>query len=165
MKTKQLIRYLWLPLILSPVAWFYACSHTKMDAKINHEMQQEAPVEMGGGVAAASHEVIADADNLTQEQKDKLLTLHKNVAAEMVAYRQELGKLKMVLFRNLVSPNYDMREMERTKSRILKLDRKKTDRMLSALDEAQKILGRRSMDDEKYYRALMMDRIGMEVLP
>lgn len=156
------LKKLWLPFVLVPFA-AYACSHgprhpgsERLDAKV----AAEEPVEMGGPLAAKSYQMISESKDLTQAQKDKLLSLHARMQEEVAANRREMGKLKMTLFRSLMNHDSDPREFSRIKSRILKLDRAKTDKMMSALEEAQKILGRRSQEDERYYRALMMEHIG-----
>lgn len=160
------LRLLWLPLILVPSAWLISCAHqSRGDRALDEKVRNEESVELGGGVAYKSHEMITNSNELTEEQKSKLLQLHREVAAEVAKSREETGKLKMVFFRSLLDPKSKAQDLTKIKNRILALDKNKTNKMLSAMEEAQKILGRKSIDDEKFYRALMMERIGDDHRP
>ena len=89
-----------------------ACSSSpsKMDKKINQEVAAETPTTHKGELAARGFEIFEQAPNLTPEQKTKLIALHKRMAQEMGAIQDETSQLKTVLFRTLVSPNYDEKE-------------------------------------------------------
>lgn len=129
-------------------------SERAIDRKVDQELAQEKPVEVGAPLAQESHRLIMDAPQLNKSQKEKLLALHAKVAGEMTSIREEEGRLKMVFFKTIINPKSDEEEILNLKSRILKLDRKKTNRMLSALEEARDILGRQtSMNSEHLFGA------------
>jgi hypothetical protein len=152
-------KILWLPLVFSFLAGIYACSHgPSMSEKVDEEAKSESPVHMGGSVAAHGMSIIENSKSLTVDQKLKLTDLSKKMMEEMTKLRDEEGQLKMVLFKTIVDPKADNKKIRTIKNKIISLDRKKTDKMLSALDEAQKIMGRRSAEDEEVYRALMLER-------
>lgn len=155
---KNFSRYLWLPLILSFLTGIYACTSTSLNKKIDEEVKAEPAVSTGGPLAASGLAVIQESDSLSAGQKQKLTDLTKKMTSEMVNIRTEEARLKMVLFKTIVNPKASNREITIIKNRIIALDRTKTDKMLSALDEAQKIMGRRDERDEKFYRALLMDK-------
>lgn len=138
------------------------CAHQPaVDRKVEQELKAEPAVAPGGPLAAESHRLIMEAPGLAQSQKEKLLALHTRMAGEMKTMREEEGKLKMVFFKTLLNPKAERAELINLRSRIFKLDQKKTNRMLSALEEASKILGRESIDDDHFYRAFLMeDRTG-----
>lgn len=150
---------IWLPLVFSLLTGIYACSHQPTTSEVvDEEARKEESTPMGGPVAARGMEVIQNSKSLNEDQKSKLIALSQRMMQEMAEIRKEEGQLKMVLFRSLVDPKSDNKKINTIKGKILSLDRKKTDKMLSALDEAQTILGRKSLEDETVYRALMMDR-------
>lgn len=150
---------IWLPLVFSLLTGIYACSHQPTTSEVvDEEARKEESTSMGGPVAARGMEVIQNSKSLNEDQKSKLIALSQRMMQEMAEIRKEEGQLKMVLFRSLVDPKSDNKKINTIKGKILSLDRKKTDKMLSALDEAQTILGRKSLEDETVYRALMMDR-------
>lgn len=155
---KKMNYKLWLPLMLSFLTGIYACStSTSLNKKIDAEVKAEPPVATGGPLAASGLAVIQESTTLSAAQKQKLTDLTTKMTSEMVNIRSEEAKLKMVLFKTIVNPKANNREITALKNRIIALDRKKTDKMLSALDEAQKIMGRRDEQDEKFYRAILMD--------
>ncbi len=157
---KKWIHYIWLPLVFSFLGGIYACSHQpSMREQVDNEAKQQAPVEMGGPMAARGMEIIQNSPSLTSEQKEKLMGLSQRMMREMGELRKEESQLKMVLFKTLVDPQSDERKIVVIKNKIVKLDKKRTDKMLSALTEAQKILGRKSLEDEKVYQSLMMERL------
>lgn len=147
MKNKNYI-YLGIGLLLAACA-----SQNSVNRKIDQEVKAEAPVAVGGPLATESRALILDSSDLSQEQKDKLLALHAKMATEVAGIRDEEGKLKMVFFKTLLDPKSEEKEIITIKNRILALDRKKTNEMLSAMEEARKILGRDNKNAARYYRA------------
>jgi hypothetical protein len=77
---------------------------------------------------------------------------------EVIQIRGEMSKLKMLFFKAMLDPKADPREVRTLKERILSLDQKKTNKMLNAFEEVNSILGRKSAEDERVYRALFMPR-------
>lgn len=102
--------------------------------------------------------LIQESNSLTSDQKKRLTELTIKMNDEMNTIRSQESKLKMVLFKTIVNPKAETREITTLKNRVIAPDRQKTNKMLSALDEAQKIMGRRDERDEKFYRSLMLER-------
>lgn len=137
------------------------CAHQKsVDSKVDQELESQPAVGLGRPLAAESRKLITESPVLTQDQKDKLLSLHDRMAGEMTGFRREESRLKMVFFKDLLDPKSDEAEIANLKKRILDLDRKKTNRMLSAFDEARTILGRENLDSDRLFRAFLFDRPG-----
>jgi hypothetical protein len=163
MKTSTLRRYIFLPLVLAPLTILFSCAHEPSEKeKINAELQTQPAVSMGGSVAMESRKMIEENTSITAEQKTKLLDLQARLAGQAAAYRQEVGKLKMLLVKDLMDPSSEPRHVSKIKDRIIDLDRKNVKGMLDGFDEAQKILGRRSYEDERLYRAFLMDRMSID---
>lgn len=148
-----------LGILVVPVLLGIGCAHQNSANRVVEEkLQHEPAVAMGGPVAAESRKMIEESPNLTQAQKDRLTALHAQMAGEITKMREDLGKLKMTFFRSFLNPKTEERELRNIRDRIIALDRKKTDRMLTAFEEAKEILGRRSEQDERVFRAFLIDR-------
>jgi len=140
---------------------FTGCAHDpSVDRKVENELAAEPPVSTGRQLAAESRDLINTSSELTPEQKERLLTLHTRMAGEARETREEEGRLKMVLFRTVLDPSSREAEITNLKTRILALDQKKTERMLSALSEVREILGRRPINDKPLLRALELSHFG-----
>lgn len=136
------------------------CAHSAaVDRKVDRELGEEPQAVMGGNVAQESRRIIGESPDLKPEQKLKLLALHARVAGEINQIRGDLGRLKMVFFRTVLSPKAEEAEIQNLKARILRMDRKKTDLMLEALEETRSILGRTSLEDRRLLRALRMEHM------
>ena len=147
------MKYLFMvPIIFS----LFACAHQakSVDASVNEKMQAEPKVAFGGGVAAETRRLIEEAPNLSAQEKASLASLHTRMAGEMRQINEDMGKLKVLLFKSVLMSKPNNKELRNIKNRILSLDRKKTNQMLTALEEVREILGQKVLDDERLYRAL-----------
>lgn len=149
-------------LTVTLAAGLIGCAHQReIDGKLDREVQAEPSAAPGGQLASSSRKLIQDSAALSGEQKEKLLALHTRMAADAAAIREQEGKAKMVLFKTLLNPEAKEAEIAGLKDRILKLDRQKTNRMLSALEEAREILGRKSPQlNDGFYRAFLGEHGG-----
>jgi len=134
------------------------------EKRVAAEVAQEDYVP-AGGLKEAKSEVVFEAEGLTPRQRNRLQQLHANSANESERIKQELRKNHMVLMRSLVDPKTKDSEIEVLKDRIVRLERMRTQHFLSSLDNAKRILGRRNMDDERIYRAFLMEPHQTDVMP
>lgn len=136
-----------------------SCSGLPSNPEINRKIENDLKAEPAkANVAAETKELILEAPNINEDQKQKLLSLQQKVNTELSSLRTEEGKLRVLLVKTLVDPKTDEREIANIKARIIKVDKQKIDRMLSALSDARKILGRRDLQHERVYRAFLNDR-------
>ena len=152
---KKYLHILLLPLV-TLLPW--GCSHSEVDKKIDAEVQSQTQVHSIADTSTEFVKIINGSNSLSQTQKEQMLSLQQSVGGNLKQMREEEAKLKVVLFKSLVDPTVNGGEIARIKNRVLSLDHDKTNLMLNALDDAQKILGRRARDDERIYRALLLDR-------
>jgi len=142
-----------------------SCSHKKIDESIEKKMEAEAPISVNGrALASRELEIFQNADNLSDEQKENLIELHTKMQQKMRSLKEEKAKLTAVLFRTLVSPDYQEKEYQRIKKRFLDLSEKKNTLVLQGLEKAQRVLGRRSLEDMKYYRFMIRNDPGVPQL-
>lgn len=134
-----------------------SCSYQKnLEKKVEQEAVAEPAVAPGPELSAASEGVIFDAPNLKPEQKEKLKALHARTTEKMTKIREEIGQHQMVLVKNLVNPKSDDNKLKIVREKILDLERERTNLWLNSLDEAKRILGRRTEGDERLYRAFIL---------
>jgi len=115
-------------------------------------------------MAAASREILFEADTLNAQQKERLRGLQAKSAKEAAEMRKEISKNQLVLMKSLVDPKKKDAEIDVLKNRIVDLERKRTRHFISTLDEARSILGRRNSDDERFYRAFLSEPLEPDFL-
>jgi hypothetical protein len=118
------------------------CTHSKaITESVDQQVAAEPEVPPGTSAALASRKVIAESLQITSQQKVTLLDIHGKMAEDVAAIRGEMAKLQVMLFRKVLEPNPEEAEITNIRSRLMSLDRKRTNRILSALDEAQQVIG------------------------
>lgn len=108
-----------------------------------------AEEQITDGAEALREETAQNIQNdpdLSANQKTKLLDLQKATTEKMRQLHIDSLKLKSVLSKSLFGPDYNERDIQILKRRIVKNDNKKLDVMFEALDEAKKILGKNGRD-------------------
>lgn len=138
------------------VALSSCAHHEKLEQKVEAEVQAEPRVAPGPELAAKGQEIVLDANNLRPSQKAKLKKLYSKASQEMTDIRTEIGRHQMVLMKDLVDPKVGEDEIKLVKQKILSLERQRTELWLQHLDDAKRILGRRSEADEKLYRPFIL---------
>ncbi len=126
-------------LALAPIA---ACTHSKaVSERVDEQVRVEPEVPPGTAASVASRQVIAESVQITPKQKSELLEIHEKMARDVAAIRGEMAKLQVILFRKVLDSGTEEAEIKNIRRRLLGLDRKRTGRILSALDEAQNVIG------------------------
>jgi hypothetical protein len=134
-----------------------SCSHhERLEEKVDAKVQAEPALPPGPELNAKGHEVIFDTANLRPSQRKRLNELYSRSTEEMEKIRGEIGKHTLVLLKDLVNPKVGEDEIKLVRQKILDLDRERTDLWLKNLDDAKRILGRRTEQDEKLYRAFLL---------
>ncbi len=119
-----------------------ACTHSQaVTERVDAQMQAEPDVPIGTPAAVASRKVIAESDSITAKQKSQLLSIHEKMARDVSEIRNEMAKMQVLLFKKVLDPKAEEAEIRNIRTRLLGLDRKRTGRILSALDEAQNVIG------------------------
>lgn len=118
------------------------CTHSKaVTERVNEQVKAEPEVPPGTPATTASRQVIANSESISPKQKTELLSIHEKMARDVAAIRSEMAKMQVLLFRKVLDPKAEEAEIKNIRSRLLGLDRKRTTRILSALDEAQNVIG------------------------
>ena len=129
---------------------FQSCGTTaaqkSVDAKVNAEptmTQQQAN--------RSNEELIRTAPNLTDEQRAQLQQLRISSEEKSKAIEDQSMKLREVLMKDLLSPNYDAKksaEVRTIRSKMAKLQRQRMRLTFDNVEKAQRILGRQAKDNE-----------------
>jgi hypothetical protein len=120
------------------------CSHTgspELDRKLLAEpdvSRQELSSEVKNEIESAPH--------LTLGQKAMLLELRRTVRGEMEKISSESLKLRSLLVKDLLSPEYDRQEVDAIESRLKDLENNRISSLFRGVREANEILGRQADD-------------------
>ncbi|MGZ3651603.1 MAG: hypothetical protein ACXVB9_14815 [Bdellovibrionota bacterium] len=140
-----------------------SCAHDPKLSKQIHEEASAQPVLGTEARAEMGEKVIQQAPNLTDSQKAKLEEITLAARTDITGMREEEAKLRLLLVKQLVNPQATDREIEGIKERILELSRKSDKRWVSALDEARQVIGRKTEQDTRFYRAFMQEPIAPDL--
>lgn len=148
---------------LSLLAALTGCATEQVVEKRVEEKVRAAPP--AANAMQAGKEAVFESDSLSPEQKKELKKLYGESMKEQARLKKELGKNQMVLMHQLVNPEAKEEEIEILKTRILELEREKSSVFMRTLDQAENILGRKNLQDERFYRAFLMNPVQPDVLP
>lgn len=135
--------------LLAVLLGLSACSTTQTEKAVDSEVAKQPVRSMHGEVAAKGYDAILKSPQLTEEQKNKFLALHKSMIASTFKIQTEMSKLKGVLFETLTTTPYDAKKAEVLKKRIVKLNNEKMDSMFLAFEEVKRILGYMSPQERR----------------
>lgn len=118
-----------------------------LDAKVQAEPSANTPDEIADRGAFD----FITAPGLSREQKQKVMAIYVRVYKQAMDIRSEIGKSKSLLFKTVASQDFDSKDVQRLKDRIVKLDQKRLEIMFKALEDVQDIVGY-GTDKEEIYK-------------
>lgn len=137
MKSKSL----GLGLALSFAVLMVGCA-TPAQKRVDKQMQKESGVSSQSGLRMKGYQAILDSQDISKKQREDMLKLYAKTSQRIMGVRSEMGKLKGVLFQNLLKPNGKETDLNVVKRRLSRLNDEKLDIMLDALASARTILGK-----------------------
>lgn len=135
-------------------ALLQGCATGAVDKRIDQKLAQE-PATSQGELGEKASVLIQEQQDLTADQKSRLLALQKATQERMTGLTQEASKLRALLIQDVLAPGYDAKEIRGVKKRIEKVERARLATMFEAVDRAVAILGRESGRNERFVRELM----------
>lgn len=120
-----------------------------LDQKVQAQPEASSPTEILNRAA----ETFAKAPGLTPEQREKLSAIYGNTYMEAINIRKEIGQSKSLLFEMVASKDYNSKEVNKLKQKIVSLDQKRLTVMFKALEDVQKVVGY-GKDREEIYKHL-----------
>lgn len=126
--------------LIATTALFSACSSDEKKAEVNQQVSQE-PVESCKEMQKKqSREYIVNNENLTPEQKTDLLALYDKTTNEEKITNEKILQTKTVMIKSLMEPKQDSKKISILRTELKNLEKKKTDSINRAFDQAQIIL-------------------------
>lgn len=137
-----------------------SCTSKEVKNEVTTKADNESTTLVPGEIAEKGRKAIMESKSLSNDQKEKMMTLMNKTHADILFLKQETGKLKAVLFKDLMSGKSTKAEIKEIKKRISALEQQKMDLMFNSLDEAQKIIGKTeaSMQEFQNFMELHYDR-------
>ena len=133
------------------------CASTKPklepDANLDREVKAQPEANTPEDIAKRAAEAFANAPGLTSDQRIKLLTIYSRTYSEAMAIRKEIGQSKSLLFQLVASTSYKSSDVEKLKSKVVALDKRRLDIMFTALRDVQNVVGF-GEDKKELYRRL-----------
>lgn len=149
------INYKKILIILMAFVALQSCSTktTKEERQQEVQIRKQEPADTPQEIAERAAAIFANAPDLTEQQKQQLDTIYRNVYDEAMIIRRDIGQTKSLMYMTLVRADYKSTEIENLKKKIVALDKKRLDLMFDALEDVQKVVGR-GIDKEKTYKQL-----------
>lgn len=145
MKSRYAFRFMQLALIVWVFAGALGCA--------NCNKKTETKVSRPGEIMMKASEVFSNAPGLTVDQKHKLAEVYRKVFADAMQVRKEIFENKSELFTAVAQVDYNSKQVDRLKAKIVELDQKRLVLMFKALADVQAIVGY-GKDKEEIYRHL-----------
>lgn len=142
---------------------FVGCTTVDLEKQLDEKVAKETYVEVGTNIPSDAFVSINSNNGLSDDDKKQLTSLVSKVMMDLSKTRSDIAKLKKILFANLVSGDNRSDENLLIKRRIIDLDKRRLDRMFSALDEAEKIIkNRKEVKPQSLEFLLDIDRYHMQ---
>lgn len=90
--------------------------------------------------AVLAKDIIANSQELSQDQKTKLAALQEETMKKVSAIRTELEKLKLTLVQTALEPKMDRKAYKTLKKQITKLEKERMEAGFKAIDKARDII-------------------------
>lgn len=119
------------------------CANREKKASIERKIRHEKPVRSQKELLLKGHNIILHHPSLTHQQREKMQALYNKTYVQSAEVRKEMGKVKGVFFKELMSKSKNNRELEILKRKLLRLNAEKMNIMLDAMLKSREILGKR----------------------
>ena len=118
-----------------------ACS-SQAKKQVEQEKKQVRPFFTREAVIDRATDIVENAKGLSEKQKEQFIELQGDVWVEVHELNDEVKTLKVVLFKSLVSADYDDKKVEEVIEQIKVAHNKKLDLMIAAFRKTKMILGK-----------------------
>lgn len=142
MKTKLTLTYLIIPTLL------LGCAHST-NKQIDEKISQENQVQRTSDLRAEAAKQLQAAPGLTDSQRENLSSLQSVTSQRLRDLQSEGLKLRSILIKDVLSTNYNAKEVSQLKKRIQKVEGQRLDTLFSAIDNANDILGRSTPESRR----------------
>ena len=135
-----------------------SCAHNKTEQKVEAEIKNVQPSQTKSIAQTIKDQVTAS--NLSNEQKEKLMTLEQKAHSDYVAITDEIERTKVVMIQTILEPKMDQKEFNILKNKIISLDKKRLDNGFKTAAEVRKIIApTATSEDRLIYKAVIENRL------
>ena len=121
--------------------FFVGCANSQMKKEIKEDKNMVGEIDTRGQMNDRVYQMLHKSDKLTIEQKNKFMKLHSSIIRDVANINNKIRKEKVVLFKSIISEDYNDRKVRVLKKSIKKLHQQKFDLMMDALDQTKDIIG------------------------
>lgn len=125
-----------------------ACATQSTEQKINEKVAQHSDVKTIANVEDEFERDLINS-NLSEGEKVKIKELKERVLKRNRILSEEENQLRSVLLEDLISKKASDKEVTKIKRRLFKTHQAKLENQFNALDEAQEILGKKTMSQKR----------------
>lgn len=143
--------------VLGPIGLVtsHGCAHARPEEKqVERRIAAEPEVKDRAALEARNTQTIENAGDLTFAEREKLLNLRDTNRARIAALTEESLKIRSLLVKDLVNPDYDPQEVALLKKKLKDTESKKVAVYFEGLDQANTILGRENHPIEQRERII-----------
>ena len=136
---------------------FSSCS-TIGNKKLDQKMSEAPTVNSRSELQTEARNSIDNAINLTDDQKAKLTQLRYSVSTQSDEFNRQSLELRSILLKDLLSSNYNAKEVGLIKTRMRKLEERRLSMTFDSVEKANVILGRQAAANHRVMRELLGER-------
>jgi hypothetical protein len=130
-------------LLLLSSSLITSCAFNRTSEKnLDQKIETQTSAKNSSGLVGLSSQMIDNIPNITATQKQKLSDLQKQTKKQMDEYTKESLSLREVLIKDVLSQDYNGKEVSLIKERLRKLEIARLNKIFAAADRANEILGR-----------------------
>jgi hypothetical protein len=130
---------------------------------VDDKIWQENGVGSRKDLQEESFRLIHDEPGLSPGQRDRLALLSSTMTQKLDVINLESVRLRSVLMKEVLAPDYKPNEVEVIKTRISGLEARRISTMFNGIEEANSILGRTPVENRRVLRAFITDgRTGID---
>lgn len=122
---------------------------TSVDKNVDQKEAASPPVESRTDLNKEARLFIEKAKGISEDQRQKLLTLRHATRSSIGQLQEESLKLRSLLIQEILTSQYNSSEVDVIKSRLKKVEERRLTVMFDAVDKANKIIGRTRIENDK----------------
>lgn len=127
--------------MLSTAVVFLGCAQ-KAEKEIARKMAVEPPVANVEEFSTQSDHILENAEALSDAQRAQLIVLRRETLNRLDQQDKTEMQLRLVLFKEILKPEYSQREVNLLKQKIKKANKQKYTIWIEAFKESHRILGK-----------------------
>jgi hypothetical protein len=132
------------------------CAHNGATEKnLDAKVATEQPTPASDEISAKADRLVSQHPDLSAQQRSDLNVLKTRTQAKLTQMRDESLKLRSVLVEDVLSPNYNKKEVSLIQKRMQKLEGARLTVMFRAVDEAGRILGRSGVQNQQLIQGML----------